>query len=158
METTEKHEQGMKLFLTENAEKDLKTTASWTKFYAILYFIGVGVLFLCGLMMLILGKMAFFPLMHEANSMMPMCGISFGFIGIIYMILGLLMIIPGMLLYQFNLNIKKALWNNNVATFEVAVSKMKSYWMFMGIYAIVMIVISVVIIPIVIIISGVCMA
>jgi hypothetical protein len=68
------------------------------------------------------------------------------------------MIIPGMLLYQFNLNINKALWNNNVATFEVAVAKMKSYWMFMGIYAIVMIVISVVIIPIVIIISGVCMA
>lgn len=158
METTEKHEQGMKLFLTENAEKDLKTTASWTKFYAILYFIGVGVLFLCGLMMLILGKMAFFPLMHEANSMMPMCGISFGFIGIIYMILGLLMIIPGMLLYQFNINIKKALWNNNVATFEVAVAKMKSYWMFMGIYAIVMIVIAVVIVPIVLIISGVCMA
>jgi hypothetical protein len=51
------------------------------------YFIGVGVLFLCGLMMLF-GQNAFFPLMHEANSMMPMCGISFGFIGIIYMILG----------------------------------------------------------------------
>jgi hypothetical protein len=40
----------------------------------------------------------------------------------------------------------------------VAVAKMKSYWIFMGIYAIAMIVIAVVIVPIVLIISGVCMA
>lgn len=157
METVEKQEKELRLFITEAAENDLKTTALWTKFYAILYFIGFGVLLLCGLFLLIAGKMSFFTSLQETNGMMPMYGMNFSFIGIIYMVLGLIMIIPGLLLYQFNKHIKSSLWNNNVATFELAITKMKSYWIFMGIYAIVSIFIAVIIVPLVMILSGGCM-
>ena len=67
------------------------------------------------------------------------------------------MILPGVFLCQFAKSIKSALWNNNVATFELAVAKMKSYWMFMGILAIAMIVVAVIITPIIAILSVGCM-
>lgn len=118
METANSQVQGMKMFLTENAEKDLKTTASWTKFYAILYFIGAGAMVLCGLMLLLLGKMPIFDSMSGMNQAMPMHGMNFGLIGIVYMILGIIMILPGVFLCQFAKSIKSALWNNNVATFN----------------------------------------
>ncbi len=124
-----------KMFVTETTEKNLKTTAFWTKFYAILCFVGVGAMVLSGLLLAIMGSFNAYPVMETTPAISLFS--NFKIIGIIYIIMGLVMIFPAVFLYQFSTNTKKSLLDNNVATLELAIVKMKMYWMFIGISSIV---------------------
>ncbi len=133
MEVNEYQEKEMKMFITKNAEKNLRITAFWTKFNAILSFIGCAFYFLSGLVLLLM-KSVFHSEMFS----------NFKF-GLIFLIISLLMLIPAIFLYQYSIFIKRSLRNANVATLEVAFNKMKSYWLFIGIMSIVMILFSIIV-------------
>jgi hypothetical protein len=139
MDVNVNQENEHKMFVTEATEKNLRTTAFWTKLYAILSFIGVGVLFLLGLLLIIISNSDY---VNNILSSISTPLISIKFIGILYMVLALIMIIPSLLLYQFASNTKKSLANNNVATLALAIVKMKIYWIFTGVFSIAMIFIS----------------
>ncbi|NLJ81979.1 MAG: hypothetical protein GX330_02490 [Bacteroidales bacterium] len=133
MNTNENQELNRKMFVTEYTEKNLRVTAAWTKFYAILSFIGVAIMLLIGVLLLIVAnKTSSLPISHPFMEVKA--------IGFIYIVAGIIMLIPAILLYQFSKYTKKSLIDNNVATLEVGIAKMKGFWIFMGIISIISII------------------
>ena len=154
MNSLENQEQEMKMYLTDTTVKHLQTSARWTKFYSILCFICVGILVIVGISLLLAGELISLNnlLINPAMNGMNMgTNHPFTFIGILYIILGLIMIIPAVYLYQYSKRIEDTFLVNNVATLEVAIGKMKSYWQFMGIFSIVTIIATLVFIVIILI-------
>ena len=158
MNSTENQGQESKMFLTKTAEKYLKTTAKWTKFYSILCYIGVVVLIIVGILSLLIAKIPSLQSLPEMDANVGMSNFfPFTLVGIAYSIMGLVMIIPATYLYQFGQRYNDALVINNVATLEVAIGKMKSYWKFIGIYSIIAIVVAIVMVILSIILKFGCM-
>ncbi len=140
METNDNQQKDTRMYITKNAEKNLRITAVWTKFYAILSFIGVGFVFLIGLGLILAGNL-------EPNELADLSTYNFMFafpkaLGIIYMLLSIVMLFPAIFLLQYSIYTKRCLSNSNVATLEVAFNKMKSYWLYMGIVTIASIVLA----------------
>lgn len=156
MNSSENQSQETKMFLTEAAQKHCKTTAFWTKFYSILCFIGVGILIVGGIILLLFGSF-FNSDTLAAMQTVPGVSSSFTLIGVIYIILGGIMIIPATYLYQFSKRMNDALMVNNIATLELAIEKMKSYWKFIGIYSIIAICVALVAVPLSLIFKIGCM-
>lgn len=134
MNTDENQEVNRKMFVTEYTEKNLRITAAWTKFYAIFSFIAAGIVFLAGIFLLFFASkiMSTLPISH---SFLGMKTIGFG-----YIVASIITLIPAILLYQFSKYTKKSLIDNNVATLEVGIAKMKGYWIFMGVISIISII------------------
>ncbi len=147
METNDILDQKPLLEVTENSKKHLKTTASWTNFYAILCFIGVAFLLLGGIMMLAMRNM-----MHGFGAV-PFSGFT-TIMGIIYIIMAIVMIFPALYLYRFSQRTTKALENHSTPLLEEAFLNMKSYWKFIGIVSIISIALCIIIIPIMIVVSA----
>jgi NADH:ubiquinone oxidoreductase subunit 5 (subunit L)/multisubunit Na+/H+ antiporter MnhA subunit len=135
------------LQLTENSKEYLRTTAKWTKFMAVISFIGIGFLALSGLILTLTG---FFIPYDTLNGMMLF---PLGITGVIYFILSLVIIIPTLYLYRFSQKTIESLESNNSETLESAIENMKSYWKFNGILTIVSIALCVLVVPIVLIIA-----
>jgi len=128
MDTRDNFEQNTQVLeVTENAKKYLKSTASWSLFFAVLGFIGVAILVICGIAVMLMGD--FF-------------GVDLGymsFFGIFYIALGIVMVFPALYLLSFSQKTKKALVDQDTMVMEEAFKNMKSYWKFTGIMAIVII-------------------
>jgi hypothetical protein len=116
------------LEVTEDAKAYLKTTATWTSFFAILSFIYVGLMALSGIVVMLGGR--FLP------SSMGGAGVA---IGIVYIIMAIILLIPTLYLYRSSQRTKQALINNDKIILEEAFQNMKSYWKFIGIMTIIII-------------------
>ncbi|MDR2057332.1 MAG: DUF5362 domain-containing protein [Dysgonamonadaceae bacterium] len=139
------------LQITENAKKQLKSTTTWTAFFAVLYFIGIVFLFLSGITMLISNSFltGFFDTFSTemGNVFSPM----FIIMGILYIVIAVIMIFPALYLYRYSQKIKEALAQNDSLILENAIGNMKSYWRFTGILTIVYIALCIICIPAIII-------
>ena len=122
-----------KLVVTENCKKDLLITAKWSRIYAIISIFSVAILLVVGIVLLV---SSFFIDNQQIGLDKEMLAPA----GVMYILLGLLLIITTMYLLQFGQNTKKAVAEDNLELMELAINRMKSYWKFMGVFTLVVIV------------------
>lgn len=123
-------ENGENLVIDWRSKEFLKETAKWTKFLAILGFVGIGLMVLGSLVML------FAP-----SSLMSNGDFSFGgkiFMMLLYLAFAVLYYFPISYLYQFSENTKKAIENNDNNAIRDAFEFLKSHYKFMGILTIIL--------------------
>ena len=132
------------LVITEAGKKDLLTTAKWSKFYAVLSFIGVAICVLMGILLLVSGQ--FMAQIHPDLSAAMLAPL-----GLVYIILGGILVMPALYLLQFSQKAEQAIAESNTEMMEQALNRMKSYWKFMGIFTIVMLVVSLLMVPVAVI-------
>ncbi len=125
------------LLLTDNSLKYLKTTSQWTRFLAILGFIGAGLLLLVGIILIPLGFFIDSPT-HTPH--------LFIFLGLIYLVLAGISFIPTWYLYKFSTNVEKMLTFRINQKVEEAFLYLMKYYRFTGIMVIVILVIYVLVI------------
>lgn len=132
------------LVITEAGKKDVLTTAKWSKFYAVLSFIGVAICVLMGILLLVSG--------HFISQLEPELSVAMlAPLGLVYIVMGGVLVMPALYLWQFSQKAEQAIANNNTEMMEQALNRMKSYWKFMGIFTIVMLAVSLLLVPIAIV-------
>jgi hypothetical protein len=148
METNDSLEQKtLTLEVTENAKAYLKTASSWTNFYAIMSFIGIGCYVLYAILMFTTNG-----IMSQSQVNMPFSGFS-TLMGLFMLIIAIVQIFPALFLLWFSQKTKKALQEENTYALEEALQNLKSYWKFIGIVTIVGIAFAIIVIPITVIMS-----
>ena len=123
-------ENGENLVIDWRSKEFLKETAKWTKFLAILGFVGIGLMVLGSLVML------FAPSSLMSNGDFPFGGKIF--MMLLYLASAVLYYFPISYLYQFSENTKKAIENNDNNAIRDAFEFLKSHYKFMGILTIIL--------------------
>ena len=123
-------ENGENLVIDWRSKEFLKETAKWTKFLAILGFVGIGLMVLGSLVML------FAPSSLMSNGDFPFGGKIF--MMLLYLAFAVLYYFPISYLYQFSENTKKAIENNDNNAIRDACEFLKSHYKFMGILTIIL--------------------
>ena len=123
-------ENGENLVIDWHSKEFLKETAKWTKFLAILGFVGIGLMVLGSLVML------FAPSSLMSNGDFPFGGKIF--MMLLYLAFAVLYYFPISYLYQFSENTKKAIENNDNNAIRDAFEFLKSHYKFMGILTIIL--------------------
>ena len=132
------------LVITEAGKKDVLTTAKWSKFYAVLSFIGVAICVLMGILLLVSG--------HFMAKIQPdLSAAMLAPLGLVYIIIGGVLVMPALYLLQFSQKAEQAIAESNTEMMEQALNRMKSYWKFMGIFTIVMLAVSLLLVPVAVI-------
>ena len=130
MEDTLHVENGENLVIDWRSKEFLKETAKWTKFLAILGFVGIGLMVLGSLVLL------FAPSSLMSNGDFPFGGKIF--MMLLYLAFAVLYYFPISYLYQFSENTKKAIENNDSNAIRDAFEFLKSHYKFMGILTIIL--------------------
>ena len=123
-------ENGENLIIDWRSKEFLKETAKWTKFLAILGFVGIG--------LMVLGS---FVMLFAPSSLMSNGDFPFGgkiFMMLLYLAFAVLYYFPISYLYQFSENTKKAIENNDNNAIRDAFEFLKSHYKFMGILTIIL--------------------
>ena len=123
-------ENGENLVIDWRSKEFLKETAKWTKFLAILGFVGIG--------LMVLGS---FVMLFAPSSLMSNGDFPFGgkiFMMLLYLAFAVLYYFPISYLYQFSENTKKAIENNDNNAIRDAFEFLKSHYKFMGILTIIL--------------------
>ena len=123
-------ENGENLIIDWRSKECLKETAKWTKFLAILGFVGIGLMVLGSLVML------FAPSSLMSNGDFPFGGKIF--MMLLYLAFAVLYYFPISYLYQFSENTKKAIENNDNNAIRDAFEFLKSHYKIMGILTIIL--------------------
>lgn len=123
-------ENGENLIIDWRSKEFLKETAKWTKFLAILGFVGIGLMVLGSLVML------FAPSSLMSNGDFPFGGKIF--MMLLYLAFAVLYYFPISYLYQFSEKTKKAIENNDNNAIRDAFEFLKSHYKFMGILTIIL--------------------
>ena len=121
---------GENLVIDWRSKEFLKETAKWTKFLAILGFVGIGLMVLGSLVML------FAPSSLMSNGDFPFGGKIF--MMLLYLAFAVLYYFPISYLYQFSEKTKKAIENNDNNAIRDAFEFLKSHYKFMGILTIIL--------------------
>ena len=121
---------GENLVIDWRSKEFLKETSKWTKFLAILGFVGIGLMVLGSLVML------FAPSSLMSNGDFPFGGKIF--MMLLYLAFAVLYYFPISYLYQFSENTKKAIENNDNNAIRDAFEFLKSHYKFMGILTIIL--------------------
>ena len=129
--------------VTPAGKQALKIMSGWMRFIAVFGFIGCGIQFLSGLIMLLSGS-------SLSNSNFPATS-SIKSMGFCYLILAVVLFFPFLYLNRSCNAINNALMMSNNEELEAGLINMKSYWRYMGIFAIIMIGLIVLTIPIMIV-------
>lgn len=129
------------LQLTETSLGYLNTTRKWTLFFAVLGFIGCGILLLAGIAMIVMGFFAG-GMNKEVSATMP-----FGVLGITYLILGAVSFVPSYYLLKFSNSAKKLCQYKVQEYVDATFLKLKSYYKILGIMTIVMFSLYIIAIP-----------
>jgi len=122
---------GMKI--SESMKADLLSSAKWAKFLCILGCIGAAFMLIAGLVVMLFGN----KLMGAAS----MYGMMQSFVGITYVIMAFVVIYPLMKGFQFANGTKAACLTNNEAELARGFAGMKGYLQFVGILAVIVLVI-----------------
>ena len=110
----------------------LRATKPWVRFISIIMFISVGFMLLAGLALMLMGSVAGRGMGSPA----------FGpLIGIIYFIMGGLYLVPAYFLHKYASSIGDFLQGGGDTAMETALGSQKSFWRFVGILTLVIIVI-----------------
>jgi hypothetical protein len=110
--------------------KSLRATRPWTRLLSILGFIGVAFSILAGIAMLV-GR-NFFPVSDNAPPLV--------FLGIIYMLTSVFYLVPSIWLSKYSSAISSFLQESDAIQLAKAIAYQKSFWKFVGITALVLII------------------
>jgi hypothetical protein len=128
METEQENFTNAELTVTTSSKEFLLYASKWANFLAVLGFIGIGLMVLGGLIVMVIGT----SFSSFSTSAAPM-----GLFGIIYLILAFLYFFPTLYLYNFSQNIQKALTNSNQQNLDLGFENLKSFFKFIGVFAII---------------------
>ncbi|MUV04963.1 hypothetical protein GN157_14700 [Flavobacterium rakeshii] len=130
------------LQITNESKEYLRVAAKWSGFLAIVGFVFLGLGALGGFSMLALGS-AMGSAMGGA-----MGGLSGSVFGIFYLLVVALAFIPTLYLYKFSSRTKQALLSNRTEDLTESMKNLKSYFRFMGIFTLIVIVLYILLIVI----------
>ena len=137
-------QQNVTLVVSEKSKAYLKTAAMWSKFMAILGFVGVGFIVLGVIVLVITGSI----LEDELDFPFPIA-----LLGIPYLAMAVLVFFPTMYLFLFSQKTAKASTINQTILLEDAFDYLKCYWKFKGILTIILIAFCLFILPVIVIIA-----
>lgn len=129
MENTQSAEK--QIVITEEIKDYLLVTAKWSKFIAIIGFIGLGILVLMGLLM-----MFGLSLFHGLNTG-GFFTVPAALYGVLYFILAAVYVIPVLYLYRFAVSIKEGVLRNDEDEMTNGFLNLKKMTKFTGIMTIV---------------------
>lgn len=109
--------------VTDSMIASMRSTKPWTKFLAIMGFVGVGLMVLLGVGFVLFANM--FP--NQKNAPPPF------FMGFFYILFSVLYFVPALYLYKYSSSIANFLKSNGAIDLESAMSYNKSFWKFVGI-------------------------
>ncbi|MCO6480568.1 MAG: hypothetical protein J5I94_28255 [Phaeodactylibacter sp.] len=119
------------LHLSADAMENLRITAGWAQFLAILGFIGIGFLILAGIVVGIT-----FSFSSELGGIYPFPP---ALLSLFYIVIGVLYLFPILYLYRFATQMKTAVQQKAQDSLNRALANLKAHYKFIGILAIVMI-------------------
>lgn len=127
-----------KLEVTDIIKSALLETAKWTKFLAILGFVGIGLMIVAAFFMgVVMSSVNSFNDYGTSTNAFDFIGT--GVISIIYIVMAVLYFFPVKYLFDFSNKVKTALQIQDQLLFNEAFTKLKSHYKFIGILTIVMI-------------------
>lgn len=104
-------------------------SSKWGKFLAILGYIGVAILIVAGIASMIgAARVSNFSI----SEFFPM-----GLLGLVYIIIAILYFFAVNFLYQFSVQIKRGIDSSDVSTITSGFKNLKSFFKFMGLFAII---------------------
>jgi|TARA_B110000259_G_scaffold83079_1_gene97041 hypothetical protein len=118
------------LTITSAAKGFLTETSKWCKFLSILGFVGLGLLLLSSFFI-----NTIYSNMSQASAMPFNLGIV---MTIVYVLIIAIYIFPIYYLYQFSVQLKKALISKDDETLASAFEMLKSHYKFTGVFSIIM--------------------
>ena len=118
------------LTITSGAKGFLTETSKWCKFLSILGFVGLGLLLLSSFFIYTI-----YSNMSQASAMPFNLGIV---MTIVYVLIIAIYIFPIYYLYQFSVQLKKALISKDDETLASAFEMLKSHYKFTGVFSIIM--------------------
>ena len=118
------------LTITSGAKGFLTETSKWCKFLSILGFVGLGLLLLSSFFI-----NTIYSNMSQASAMPFNLGIV---MTIVYVLIIAIYIFPIYYLYQFSIQLKKALISKDDETLASAFEMLKSHYKFTGVFSIIM--------------------
>ncbi len=128
------------VLLSEKGCKYLSQTRPWVRFMSIIVFIGAGFMILGGLAMMIFGMTGAFFSGNNTPAYGATPGGSFA-AGIVYIILSVLYIAPGIFLSRYASSIKILDATPSSEALERALRYQKSFWRYVGVLTVIMLVI-----------------
>ncbi|MBT8331609.1 MAG: hypothetical protein KJP06_04700 [Deltaproteobacteria bacterium] len=114
--------------------KSLRATWPWTRLLSVLGFIGTGLMILAGLGLMV-GE-SFIPVSEKAPPLV--------FMGILYVLISVFYLVPSIWLSRFSSATSAFLKSGDAIELGKAIAYQKSFWKFIGILALVSIVLTVV--------------
>lgn len=118
-----------KLYISDEIKAFLLETVKWTKFLAILGYIGLGFLALGGLI---------FTVVFSFVGKIPEVNFPMWVIGFVYLAIAVVYCFPVTFLYRFSVRMKTALTFSNQQQLTTGFENLKSLYRFIGIFSIVM--------------------
>jgi hypothetical protein len=107
----------------------LKQTRPWVLFLAILGFVAAGLCFVAGAFMLVGSRF-----MEFAQPQGPFSSTVFiTVMGVVYLVIGVFYLIPCILLIRYSGGIRRMLHSDLVGGMEAALKHQKSFWKYLGI-------------------------
>ncbi|ALM47792.1 hypothetical protein AMR72_02080 [Flavobacterium psychrophilum] len=129
------HFDSFELQFTNEAKDYLAIAGKWATFLSIIGFIGLG--------FMVIGALAMFSLGSALGSMAgggAMGMMSGGVLGGIYLVFAVLGFFPTLYLFKFGSKAKQAVNNSTTAELTESLGNLKSYFKFLGIFTIIIIV------------------
>lgn len=117
------------LLVNRNGIEFLRETSKWTKFIAIVGYVGVGLMVLGALFSISTG-------FSELSGIYGLLG--GGAVGVMYLLIAALYFFPVHYLYNFSLNMKRAIASGEENALEAGLRYLKSHYKFLGILMIIM--------------------
>ncbi|HOF45553.1 MAG TPA: hypothetical protein PLB66_06805 [Bacteroidales bacterium] len=139
--------------ISEQAQNYLLTTSNWTKFFAIINFIGIALMILVGAMLLVMSKFIDQFQAPSSYNLPTTQGNIFFIIGILYILIGAILIVPFAYLNRFSNSCRRAIMLENEAEMEDSFYFMKVFWKFIGIFIIVYISLILLVLPLLMLFS-----
>lgn len=118
------------LRITDQIKLNLRATAKWAKFLAIVGFVNIGLLVLIAIWMLSMASSL------PTDDMFPQAGVFdgiFHYIAYFYLIICIILFFPTLYLYRFSTNTLKSLDNDAQFDFEAGIANLKSFFKFIGV-------------------------
>jgi len=120
------------LIINDDIRSFLYETVRWSKFLAILGFIGIGLMIIFGLF-----ASFFIGLVGSdiSDSSIGGAAVSSSILAVIYVIMAVIYFFPILYLYRFSINTRKALDNDDQATLNASFEYLKKHYKFIGMLA-----------------------
>ncbi len=124
-------EETRELTVNQRTKKYLNQIRNWTMFFAVLGFVGIGIMVVAGLFV-----STIFSAYNPSGSMPA----GYQYLGFVYVVLAMVYLPPLVYLLKFSTKMKDAIYKSDNFSLENAFRNLKSHFKFMGIFTIVMIV------------------